>query len=130
MSVRNGLFASKADAAALLAGLRAQIQQFDRNMRLQGVRAPVREAIDAGLWPPRMGAALLSIFGGLVLALAMIGLPGDVVLGRRRRRCKAESGRRDRTGPRRGGNTDRAFYDPFGHLWLVGDKSPLSRFRG
>jgi PhnB protein len=20
------------------------------------------------------------------------------------------------------------FYDPFGHLWLVGDKSPLSRF--
>ncbi len=21
------------------------------------------------------------------------------------------------------------FYDPFGHLWLVGDRSPLSRFR-
>ena len=22
------------------------------------------------------------------------------------------------------------FFDPFGHLWLVGDKSPLSRFPG
>jgi uncharacterized glyoxalase superfamily protein PhnB len=22
------------------------------------------------------------------------------------------------------------FFDPFGHLWLVGDRSPLSRFRG
>jgi putative ABC transport system permease protein len=32
--------------------------------------------IDAGLWAPRMGAALLSIFGGLALLLAMIGVYG------------------------------------------------------
>jgi hypothetical protein len=36
----------------------------------------IQENIDAGLWAPRMGAALLSIFGGLALVLAMIGVYG------------------------------------------------------
>lgn len=30
----------------------------------------------------------------------------------------------------RGPHRQGGFYDPFGHLWLVGDKSPLSQFRG
>lgn len=29
-----------------------------------------------------------------------------------------------------GAHRQGGFFDPFGHLWLVGDRSPLSRFRG
>jgi hypothetical protein len=35
------------------------------------VSASILFLIDAGFWAPRMGAALLSIFGGLALPLAM-----------------------------------------------------------
>jgi putative ABC transport system permease protein len=44
-------------------------------MPLRGT-GTVQQNIDAGLWAPRMGAALLSIFGGLALLLAMIGVYG------------------------------------------------------
>src|SRR6185503_9958798 len=44
-------------------------------MRLRGT-GTVQQNIEAGLWAPRMGAALLSIFGGLALVLAMIGVYG------------------------------------------------------
>jgi ABC-type antimicrobial peptide transport system permease subunit len=36
----------------------------------------IQEQIEQGLWASRMGAALLSIFGGLALTLAMIGIYG------------------------------------------------------
>ena len=36
----------------------------------------IGELIDQGLWAPRMGAALLTIFGGLALVLAVIGVYG------------------------------------------------------
>jgi putative ABC transport system permease protein len=36
----------------------------------------IGEAIGQGLWAPRMGAAMLAIFGGLALILAIIGVYG------------------------------------------------------
>jgi putative ABC transport system permease protein len=44
-------------------------------MPLRGT-GTIQQNVEAGLWAPRMGAALLSIFGGLALALAMIGVYG------------------------------------------------------
>ena len=59
----------------LLGAVRDQVQTLDRNMPLRGT-GTVQQNIEAGLWAPRMGAALLSIFGGLALLLAMIGVYG------------------------------------------------------
>jgi len=55
--------------------VRDKVQTLDRNMPLRGT-GTVQQNIEAGLWAPRMGAALLSIFGGLALLLAMIGVYG------------------------------------------------------
>jgi putative ABC transport system permease protein len=55
--------------------VRDQVQTLDRHMALRGT-GTVQQNIEAGLWAPRMGAALLSIFGGLALLLAMIGVYG------------------------------------------------------
>ncbi len=63
------------DPTALLATVRDQVQTIDRNMPLRGT-GTIQQNIEAGLWAPRMGAALLSIFGGLALVLAMIGVYG------------------------------------------------------
>jgi putative ABC transport system permease protein len=63
------------DPTPLVAAVRDQVQTIDRNMPLRGT-GTVQQNIDAGLWAPRMGAALLSIFGGLALLLAMIGVYG------------------------------------------------------
>jgi predicted permease len=63
------------DPTPLLAAVRDQVQTIDRNMPLRGT-GTVQQNIEAGLWAPRMGAALLSIFGGLALLLAMIGVYG------------------------------------------------------
>ena len=54
---------------------RDAVQTLDKNMPIRGT-GTIREAIGQGLWAPRMGAALLSIFGFLALALAMIGVFG------------------------------------------------------
>ena len=63
------------DPEARLGAIRDQVQTIDRNMPLRGT-GTVQQNIEAGLWAPRMGAALLSIFGGLALLLAMIGVYG------------------------------------------------------
>jgi len=63
------------DPTPLLATVRDQVQTIDRNMPLRGT-GTIQQNIEAGLWAPRMGAALLSIFGGLALVLAMIGVYG------------------------------------------------------
>jgi len=36
----------------------------------------IEELLSQGLWAPRMGAALLAVFGGLALVLAVIGVYG------------------------------------------------------
>jgi ABC-type antimicrobial peptide transport system permease subunit len=66
---------TKSDPEPLLGAVRDQVQTLDRNMPLRGT-GTVQQNIEAGLWAPRMGAALLSIFGGLALLLAMIGVYG------------------------------------------------------
>jgi predicted permease len=69
------LVRTKGDPASLLGAVRDQVQTLDRGMPLRGT-GTVQQNIEAGLWAPRMGAALLSIFGGLALLLAMIGVYG------------------------------------------------------
>ena len=69
------LVRTKGDSEPVLGAVRDQVQTLDRNMPLRGT-GTVQQNIEAGLWAPRMGAALLSIFGGLALLLAMIGVYG------------------------------------------------------
>ena len=60
---------------ALIGGVRAQIQSLDPNLAITNVQT-ISETMDQGLWAPRMGAALLTLFGGLALVLAAIGVYG------------------------------------------------------
>jgi len=63
------------DPKAALGKVRERVQALDRRMPMRNV-GTVREQIEQGLWAPRMGAVLLSIFGGLAFILAMIGVYG------------------------------------------------------
>jgi putative ABC transport system permease protein len=63
------------DPEKMLGAISEQVRTLDRNMPLRGT-GTIQQNVDAGLWAPRMGAALLSIFGGLALVLAMIGVYG------------------------------------------------------
>ncbi|MDD5543035.1 MAG: ABC transporter permease [Acidobacteriia bacterium] len=63
------------DPGKALGAVREQVQSLDRHMPLRNT-GTVQENIEAGLWAPRMGAALLSIFGGLAMLLALIGVYG------------------------------------------------------
>ena len=60
---------------ALISTVRAQVQSLDNNLALTNVQT-IGELLSQGLWAPRMGAALLAIFGGLALILAIIGVYG------------------------------------------------------
>lgn len=60
---------------AVISSVRSQVQQLDSNLALTNVQT-IGEVIDQGLWAPRMGAALLAVFGGLALILAIIGVYG------------------------------------------------------
>lgn len=66
---------TKGDPAARLAAVRDQVQTLDKNMPIRNT-GTIQEQIVQGLWASRMGAALLSIFGGLALILAVIGIYG------------------------------------------------------
>ncbi len=59
----------------LLGAVRGRVQTLDKNMSLSN-SSTIQDQIEQGLWASRMGAALLSIFGGLALALASIGIYG------------------------------------------------------
>jgi putative ABC transport system permease protein len=60
---------------ALISTVRAQVQSLDTNLALTNVQT-IGELIGQGLWAPRMGAALLAVFGGIALILAVIGVYG------------------------------------------------------
>ncbi len=60
---------------ALVGSVRAQVQQLDRNLPLTNVQT-IEQILDQGLWAPRMGAALLGLFGLLALLLASVGIYG------------------------------------------------------
>ncbi len=59
----------------VIATVRSQVQSLDTNLALTNMTT-VGELIDQGLWAPRVGAGLLSIFGGLALVLAVVGVYG------------------------------------------------------
>jgi predicted permease len=69
------VFRTSGDPASRLGAVRDAVQPIDRTMPLRNT-GTVHDQIDQGLWPARMGAALLGIFGGLALLLAMIGVYG------------------------------------------------------
>ena len=63
------------DPKAVLGTVRTAVQQINPNLPIQFVLT-IDETLGQGLWAPRMGAALLSIFGLLSLVLAAIGIYG------------------------------------------------------
>ncbi|MBV9303475.1 MAG: ABC transporter permease [Acidobacteriaceae bacterium] len=60
---------------AVIGTVRRQIQSVDPNLALTNVQT-IREAVAQGLWAPRMGAGLLTVFGVLALVLAAVGVYG------------------------------------------------------
>jgi len=60
---------------SVLATVRTQVQQLDKNLALTN-GLTVQQLLAQGLWPARMGAALLGLFGFLALILASIGIYG------------------------------------------------------
>lgn len=63
------------DGAALLPAVRSQVQALQPTMPLTNVQT-AEQLIAQVLWAPRMGAALLGIFGLIALVLAAIGIYG------------------------------------------------------
>ena len=61
--------------ASLVASLRREIQQLDPNLPVPNIRT-MSDAIGTSLYAARMGAWLLAVFGGLALALAVVGIYG------------------------------------------------------
>ena len=59
----------------VIAGVRARVQSLDNNLALTNWNT-IGELFDQGLWAPRMGAALLTVFGGIALILAIVGVYG------------------------------------------------------
>jgi putative ABC transport system permease protein len=60
---------------AVINSVRSQVQSLDSNLALTNVNT-IEELIDQGLYAPRIGAALLSVFGALALLLAVVGVYG------------------------------------------------------
>jgi len=60
---------------SLLGAVRTQAQQLDKNLAFTNAQT-VQQILGQGLWPARMGAALLGLFGALAMILASIGIYG------------------------------------------------------
>ncbi|MEW6206893.1 MAG: ABC transporter permease [Acidobacteriota bacterium] len=74
------------DPASLAAAVRKELQSLDRNLPVTEVQ-PLAALLESSLFPARMGAIMLAVFGGLALALASVGLYGvmSYAVSRRRR---------------------------------------------
>ena len=62
--------------AAVLPAVRREVQSLDRNLYLQA--ETLETTIHEALWPQRLSAALLAVFGGLALLLSTIGIYGVI----------------------------------------------------
>ncbi|HXN51215.1 MAG TPA: ABC transporter permease [Candidatus Acidoferrum sp.] len=60
---------------AVISTVRSQVQSLDSNLALTNVQT-IGELLSQSLWAPRMGAALLAVFGALALILAVVGVYG------------------------------------------------------
>ncbi len=66
---------TEGDPVSVLGAVRREVQSLDPNLPLVNVQT-MPEILGQALWGPRMGAALLGIFGALALLLASVGLYG------------------------------------------------------
>jgi ABC-type antimicrobial peptide transport system permease subunit len=70
-------FRSSGDPRIVLTSVRERVQALDRNLPLTNVW-PIGEVITQALWGAKFAAGLLSIFAGLAMVLAAIGVYGVV----------------------------------------------------
>ena len=69
------LVRTTASPASAISTVRDQVQALEPNLAITDVQT-IGDIVDQGLWAPRMGAALLALFGGLSLILAAVGVYG------------------------------------------------------
>jgi predicted permease len=62
---------------AMLTDVRREVQRLDPNLPVQALRT-LTEHVSEALWPARLGAGLLAVFGLLALMLAAVGLSGVI----------------------------------------------------
>jgi ABC-type antimicrobial peptide transport system permease subunit len=60
---------------SVISTVRSSVQALDPNLAITNVQT-IHELMDQGLWPARMAAALLTLFGVLALILAAVGVYG------------------------------------------------------
>jgi len=60
---------------SVISAVRGEVQSLDPNLAISNVQT-IHEIMDQALWAPRMGAALLTLFGVLALVLAAVGVYG------------------------------------------------------
>ena len=70
--------------AALVSQVRREIQTLEPNLPVPNIQT-MTETIGASLYAPRMGAMLLTVFGGLALLLASLGVYGVLAFSISRR---------------------------------------------
>jgi predicted permease len=66
---------TKGEPEAAIGTVRSVVQALDTNLAITNVQT-IHEIMNQALWAPRMGAALLTLFGGLALILAAVGVYG------------------------------------------------------